>query len=545
MKKSVIYLLVIALSANFTILSLYASAAIPNGAIPVKKCERFKRKNFYCGLVKRRWIPGRMIAANVFYSNAAERKNLLKAAKRAKGKKKEKLLGQADDLQARIIERSPYCWGGPKSPTPTPTATPALIRFDFSGAIGLGIGTPRDIGTGRLVKVDSSGKVSSAIVSGSTEVSGFYIAPNHKIYVGFMEKTSLSGRDPDVDGCYFAEINRTTGLPACIDSECAVNPSPETNGVLSGSDAFFNQSDSDGAMYFTASCNNKRVLRKYPISGTPVTLTNLDLDAMQLSFWYLMPDKSILLSGHDLPLATPVSAWFKRLMPDGSVTTIGSYYEVSAPKKLPNGNLLVRYNDAWLYDPSTNIVDFRPYAGCTNFSHYYDMCYDTDSVHDVSDLCNDAGAASFCNNSLGMIGDVYTWNSVVYGVFGEGDPSWNTHVSSIMQIYPGFSPVSSAVNYITEVQGIQNYLILKGYGASSQFLLTLLNLETGVETVLLNGEASKFYNGHYHLAGSGDKIYFDGRASETGSNGILGRIDLNTKTAVIISSEAMVDFQAL
>lgn len=542
MKRRLLHVCIVVLLAALAIFSFSVHAAVPKGAVPAKKCERFRRGKVYCGWVKHAWVPGRALPPNLFYPNFSERANLLRAAKRAKGKRKEKLTKQIEALEAKMEQNYPICAPGPKGKVPTPTPTPAPIKFDFSGAVGLGIGTPRDVGRGRLVKAKSDGQVLDALISGRTEVDGFFIAPNHKIYVSFMQKTSLSGGDPNADGCYLADVNLSTGIPACLDSQCAVNPSPSPNGVLPGSDAYFNQFDSDGAMYTLALCDNKRVLRKYPSTGAAVTVADLPMESTELGFWYLLPDKSVLMSGHDLPLSTPVSAWFKRLAPGGAVTTIGAY-EVNSPKKFPDGNLLVRYNDAWLYDPAANVVDVRTYAGCTNFSHYYDRCYGDESVHDVSDLCNDPQLKSFCDNVREFAAGIYTWNSIMYGVFGEGSPDGVSPKTNIMQVYPGFSPVNSVVSYVTQAQGIQKYLILAGYDVSSQWLMTILDLETRVETTLLS-QSSKFYDGHYHLSSSGDRVWFDGRSSADGSSGIIGWIDLAAQTAAILPSEAMVDFQA-
>lgn len=102
--------------------------AAPAGAVFVKAGQVFAVGEVTCALVKRKFLPGKMVSARRFLSHAQERKNILATAAKASGKKKKGLLAKASRLQALIRSIGAVCDSGPTAAqAPTPIAVPPAV----------------------------------------------------------------------------------------------------------------------------------------------------------------------------------------------------------------------------------------------------------------------------------------------------------------------------------------------------------------------------------------------------------------------------------
>ncbi len=97
--------------------------AAPRGALQLAADDLFSSGSIQCGRINGRWVPGRLLPGNFFYARTDERKNVLRAAKKANGSAKTRLETKARNLKAKIRSEGGTCLPGP-AVTPTPTTSP-------------------------------------------------------------------------------------------------------------------------------------------------------------------------------------------------------------------------------------------------------------------------------------------------------------------------------------------------------------------------------------------------------------------------------------
>jgi len=470
----------LALLISLTLVSTSTYAA-PKGAIRVKDGQVVAREGFYCGLVRKKWVPGRLVKNKFFYSHLAERKALLAKASKSSRRAKARLKRAAKELLVLHAERAPLCSGGPSvnAPTPTITATPTPSRnplvFDFAGAVGLALGGPstnsatsgvkaaRALGAfSNLKKVDSSGHLSEAVKSGRASISRFLIAPNNKLYVLFQNRTDLEDTDAYAygSGCLLAEVDPATGRPACIESdvqslEWSNTSSPRNRPI---------QFDATGAIYYLArNTDGKLVLRKYWGGAT----TDLITDNAYIQDMLVLPDGTVVITGY-----TPSTGaqWVRRISPSGSLRNLVTSGLGNFLKMFPDGNIYFGFSvgDDWSvrrYLPALDQLDDQYWiarltesSGISSAFRSEPFCKGTLFQANIG-FCGSFGTRIITSHET-LNGDVF----VAAGFGADG---------LLMQYYPVLAQPQTAVKKVSGLLGLLNQLVIAGLNADNRYILTL------------------------------------------------------------------------
>jgi hypothetical protein len=417
--------------------------------------------------------------------------------------------------------------------TTVPSALAAGLKFNIKNAVGLALKSSvssaavRKNATGsNLQTVDSAGNTSDAVSSGSASIAKFLIAPNDKLFVLFNDKTAVGATT-----CLLAEVNKTTGDPACIESELiSITWPSEAN----GSNPI--QFSTDGAMYYMGqggvAPNDSGVLRRYSDGKTTSLVTNNVL----LSKFLVLNSGDVLLEGSTKGTG---ATWLRKVSVTGELSTILTPFSSYLMLGTSDGNVLLHsyFNGSWGYkryitNESRIESDFWivSQAGGSPTSRFNlrDVCLEGQLFKDDA-FCSGAGITRLVIRTLSQkILLLQTYN-------GKN--------SSITQVNPTFMGLTSEVKSVGVAQSVLDYIILSGTNGSSKNVTTLYNSSTDTEQVLIPATTEiEVY--HLNYVASTNKIMFDGlRFSD--NKYVIGQVDLNTRTVTAsqTGSSKLLDFQ--
>ena len=530
---------VVALSAHASVSK--RAPRPPAGAVKLRKTSLERVSGTLCGKVRGRWIPGTMVDSVYFLSDLQQAHNYAVLARRAKGHARKRDLARSRSYARLAKKRQKVCAraagkdGSVTSPSPgvpTPSSAPTPLRFNLAGAIGLALqGTSQgaaqddvahaagDTGS-NLDTVNAAGQLADAVTSGSATISHIFIGPDGNAYVVFSGRVDLdntSSPTTSSSGCILAEVDRSSGIPTCIDSSLA---SITWNGF--GAPASVNppiQFDSTGAIYYSGTPQGggtTTVLRKY-FDGTS---TSLLTNNVTLSAWVVLPNGTVIVSGYT---DSPYTQWTRRISPTGGLSGLGSTF-ANFLTVFPDNNVymglysapggVVRYlagsdqmdSKAWINESSSNA-----YFGA------YDLC-SADSQPPSNPFCNYSGS-------------YITWSDQINGnefvLAGMGP-------TVAMQYYPTVQFLPTQVANVTIAEGAGDNLLLAGQDANGNNILTLFNTVTNGETQLI-GPANQIEIYDLKYSASQNKVLFDGlRFSDNAY--VLGEVDLSTDQVTVVNA---------
>ena len=525
--------------------------AAPKGAVELSSDKLFQSSSFYCGYINNKWIPGRALTTTLFYSHAAERKNVLAQYKTAQGRKKLSLQKKAKTLQTQIKARSETCQSGPGNGggggTATPTSTPGTgtqaLSFNLADTVGLALGDPsvnsfdlggastRANGNGsNMRKVKGDGQMEEVVNSGSASISKFLIAPNNKIYVVFSQKTNLSdtSRQSDPDGCLLAEIDKASGTPKCIDNQL---------NSITWQDKTKNKSiqfDSSGAIYYAGSNSaGQSVLRKNAAGQT----SDLINDNIQLNDFHVMPDGRVIITGY----TTSTNAqWIRRVSAQGGLTNLYTSTIAQFIRTFPDGNV---YIGTWgnssygvvRYLANSDAVDPQVYIIGGGINGINNPLLDATSFCDNGQYSTYQG---FCGFYGSLVKGLHrTTSGKMFAIAGYGD------LGELMQYYPSLSRPNTSIQKVSVFQGVIDNLVLAGLNSQNKYVMTLFNTTDSSELSLIgpNDEIEVY---HINYVAAENKIMFDGLRF-VDNKYVLGQYDLNSMalSSSQTGSTKLVDFQ--
>ena len=417
--------------------------------------------------------------------------------------------------------------------TTVPSVVAAGLKFNIKNAVGLALKSSvssaavRKNATGsNLQTVDSAGNTADAVSSGSASIAKFLIAPNDKLFVLFNNKTAVGETS-----CLLAEVNKTTGEPACIESELiSITWPSEAN----GSNPI--QFSSDGALYYMGqggvAPNDSGVLRRYSDGKTTSLVTNNVL----LSKFLVLNSGDVLLEGSTKGTG---ATWLRKVSITGELSTILTPFTSYLMLETSDRNVLLHsyFNGSWGYkryitNESRIESDFWivSQAGGSPTSRFNlrDVCLEGQLFKDDA-FCSGAGITRLVIRTLSQkVLLLQTYN-------GKN--------SSITQVNPTFIGLTSEVKSVGVAQSVLDYIILSGTNGSSKNVTTLYNSSTDTEQVLIPA-ATEIEVYHLNYVASTNKIMFDGlRFSD--NKYVIGQVDLNTRTVTAsqTGSSKLLDFQ--
>ena len=504
----------------FAFLALATTAnATPKGAVNLSSDKLFQSGSFHCGYVRSKWIPGRMLSRTLFYSHAAEKKNVLADYKKAKGKKKAALLKKSKALQKQTNDRASTCAGG--------RSTSKKLRFNLAGAVGLALKSTSTsslrkndtstAGTSNLEVVSSDGSTSSAVSSGTATISKFLIAPNDQLYVLFsgginLDNTSSPGT------CFLAKVDKSNGEPTCIESEFTnivwdYRPdTPAYNKPI--------QFDAAGAIYYRVRVGSRTILRKY-LNGTASDLIS---DDIFIENFLVADDGSIYLSASNVPLGR---GGIYRIL-QGSLQEITSIPSLSDAARFlrffPDGKIYIGF----YYGSNLGIYRLSSEDGQLESSAWWGYLTDPFDGHSnptpINHTCiTDGTAPHRCGAGASAIHR--TPDGKMYAVSEQDSNAMN---KILWRYYPSFAKPALRLVNIKVSQVVLTNLVLAGINSEGANALHLFNTSDD-SSIELIGAGNEIEIYHLNFIAADNKIMFDGlRFSD--NEYVLGQYDLETMT---------------
>jgi hypothetical protein len=423
--------------------------------------------------------------------------------------------------------------GNPSVSNPSNGVLATSLRFNLKNAVGLTLANSvsssslRKFSVGSNLKtIDAKGASTDAVTSGSASISRFLIAPNDKLYVLFRTKTAVG-----TTSCLLAEVDKTTGIPICIESEISsISWESELNGFSPI------QFSASGAIYYLGqdgvAPNDSSVLRRYSEGRT----TSLVTSNVLLSKFLVLGTGDVLLEGSTKGTG---ASWLRKVSPTGQLSTILAPFSSYLMLGTSDGNVILHsyFSNFWGYkryisNESRIESDFwiASQAGGSPVSRFNltDVCLDGQSVKNNA-FCSGAGHTKLAiRTSTQKVLLLQTYN-------GKN--------SSLTQVYPTLAEMTSEVTNVGIAQSVLDYVIMSGTNSNGQNITTLYNTSTNTEQNLVPA-SNEIEMYHLNYVASSNKIMFDGlRFSD--NKYVIGQIDLNsgTVTASQTGSSKLLDFQ--
>lgn len=477
----------------------------PNGARKLPLASRLRVTGAQCGRIGRSWYSG-ALSRGYFVSNVQQYRNF----------KVQAAFARSTALATRMTRlSSSYFARHRKYSASCSRAGSSKLRFGLVGAAGLGLTAPDDAaakgravvtaaGGSNLDVVTASGTSRDALVAGSAEIAKFLIAPNGQAYVLFNEATGLDGEGSiSNQGCLLARVPRSSGVPACIDTQSnlksisSYNGSPQVNPPI--------QFDGSGAVYYKAvASDGKNLLRRRSSSGVRDLIADKNV---YVDHFFVTPDGSVFVFGTTQSTSTN---WIRRITPDGGLQVLSEDAGASWFARFPDGNVYFQLssrlagNGIARYLPATGALDPQRWIGGP--TDHFDQA-----------ACN-------CTMNMGS-GFAFTANGAAFAADGN---------RTFIQWYPSVVAVSSSIAKPSVFAAVGNDLYVAGLDGSGHHALLVRDSITGSEQTLLDAGAEiEMY--HLNYAPSKGLVYFDGLRFADNKY-VIGSIDVSTRQVTVLSS---------
>lgn len=399
-----------------------------------------------------------------------------------------------------------------------PSTNTPTVTFLTSGVVGLALPASGASGSG-LLAVNRDGSTVDAVLSstGQTSIRDFYAAPNNKFYVVFMSARPLYNGGPN---CILAEVDADSGNPVCVDSQ--ITSVTTTYGMYgTGSANSPIQFDRQGNIYYVGTLAPGQspgpmmaTLRK-SVNGV---VTSLISDNVQIRDFVVLDDGNVLMAGTTTSTQT---SWVRRVSPDGSLSNVSASTSSMFLRKFADGNVYMGFqgpsmNGVRRYLASSQTMDPKSWiGGYDNNDSYFStraLCTDRASYNSNVGLCTSSGSVISAAFNVGNSSTV-----VVAGWRSAGG-------TTLVEYFPTVTPLSVSVRNITLASMVGNKLIIAGTTEAGVNTLSVLDLTTYQETVLIDSSNEvEVYNMSYIAATN--KVMFNGLKFSNNSF-VVGEFDL-------------------
>ncbi len=509
-------------------------AGVPPSAVKVDaskfrtvEVKKLKKQTTCAQLKPNRWTAGVRLKGDWFASYTyltRYAQTQIRAAKK-KGKPTAKLEKKRAEYRQFAAYGHSACFVRVSQPSCTSTATPenrgVPLRFGVSTAIGIALNSSNGSGSSSSSAVSTSagsscirrstrqaadsgiravladGALRDAVVSGFATVKYAVISPAGRLYVVFQSRVDLENSGQGIyssTGCVIAEVDRATGVPACVDDNIQYVNAWSWNG------RFPIQFDASGGVYYSGSkqdgcCGSTTVLRRAK-NGVLTDLTNGQINVED---FYVTPAGEVFISG----FTQATSARFVRKIGlSGSISSFSG-------------------GTNWLPFPDGNV--YMNGSGCINQYNVSTFTVATDWL---------------CGYSLPQANR--------FGVTTGGEAFIGVSTGDVARVYPGPGatfPTGLSSLTIMRTSGTKVYL---AGTAGTEETLVQFDATTRGATVLSNGSVGgQGEIEYYHLIAetSGD-VVFDGLRFHDNTY-VIGRINGTSGAVTILNTASgrLTDFQ--
>ena len=441
-------------------------------------------------------------------SNYRAARYLLRSASPRQQKKYARL---AAFYQLRMGYRSPYVKACRKAGAGGASAVSPL-RFDFSGAIGVTVGSAMSRrgrvavrqADGGIRAILPSGALRDAIVSGTARISSVAVSPSGQLVITFQQKVYLDDATSagSSEGCAIATVDRATGIPTCIDPSLSLS----IPGV---------QFDDAGGIYYRGSSGASFVLRRYR-NGVITDLVNAQIS---VNHFLVAPNGIVVLNGSTN--ATGV-AFVRRYSPSGGILALG-------PPASTFGHLrLFADGNVYMAEAGRGIARFLTTTDAMDPT----LWIGRPATNDSSVYCAGAGVGTGPCGS-GSVAGFGAENTHAQTSTGK---DFIPGTNGIVQAFPTLATYTTPLLMTSIMAASGTTLLLAGTAASGENLLVSFDTTTNTPTTIASRASANGEIEFYHVEPASDgTALFDGlRFSD--NTYVIGRINCATGDVTILST---------
>jgi hypothetical protein len=505
--------------------------AVKLKASDIKKVEKITQKGVFvqCGLIAgKRWVSGTIIATGIskgwFLALATEAKNLkaksISLKKTGKAKQAKALLSLSSNKKELSSKGNGTCSslnvaGGSGSGSGSANGSAAPLRFNFSGAVGVTVGSAASRkgrpstrqSSGGIKAILANGALRDAITSGTATISKVAVSPSDQIVIAFQGKVNLDDASSSWSstGCMIVTVDRSTGVPTCIDSSLT---------YLSdmGNNSESIQFDSSGGIYYVGSVGATSVLRRYK-DGAVADLINSQINIYE---FLVTGNGTVFVSG----VTTATNTWFiRRYSANGTLKNLpgaGQFGLISTPfMQFPDGNV---YMNAGVSSPQVA----RYLVGAD--------AWDPTMWIGPGDGSGTNSWGTVCGSSC-----LWPQNYTIRAQTANGD-MFVTGPEVIHRLYPSLAMTSIDLATTTVMSSAGNLVLMAGVNASNQNILVRFDSTTNIPTTIYSPSSSGGEIEFYHIEPTANGYaLFDGLRFDNNTY-VIGKIDQNTGAVSILST---------
>lgn len=479
MRKTLLICL-IAISAG-SFVSLNAQAKSERGIVLSKEALRSVGK-VQCGKVKGQWIAGTHLNRNRFVSHQMKSDAVAAEAKRTKGSSRASLAKEAKRLKTLARQETRRC----KSLNVPRGYRLPLFNLDRSVTVAVksgkrGVAKSSTSGAKQLVKIDDTGAMIPALVSGDPKIKRVFTTASGRMFLYtdiHLEGTEMSKY------CVLYEVNRINGTMNCVDRhlsrlDFAEGPDDPV------SQYSYIQVDSSGALYYTGQDIRevRHGLKKFHRGKAEYVYSSTK---HSLLTFVALSDGRILLSKRSEPQSP--ESWLRLIHPSGKTETL--LQEFVGPMKIfPDGNVYFTPQDHLLgmrrFITATNTIDPKYWISLTGlrstdlgllqFPEAYHSVQSVEAPQQESKWIPSLDQTMFALQ-FNEDPDLLSW------CYGCKFPGW---ANRLYQAYPYPRRVFTSLAHVEDAVDVGGALVLSGEKSPGQFATILFDKSTDNEVELV------------------------------------------------------------
>ncbi len=404
------------------------------------------------------------------------------------------------------------------------------LRFSIADAVGVAQGSAtsrrgsypstRQTSTG-IQAVLADGSLRNAISSGTATVTQIAVSPSGQLVVAFQDKVNLdNASNSNGRGCVIVTVERSTGVPTCIDTTL-----DSLNGMSNGVEPI--QFDADGGIYYSgsAACEQScmTVFRRYKNGA----LTELINSQISIQEFLVAGNGTIFMFGHTPATRTSFN---RRINASGGLQNLGTPASShnGAYRLFADGNVyMYGANETGLarFMMTTDSIDSALWIGISGGSPAPTHAWDT--------YCAGAGAITgpcIANPSYVNYADPRLRAQTASG------KNFLPATDGLVQAYPTLAASTLPIRTISLLEASGNIVLAAGTTTTGENRLVKFDSDTNTATTIASRASANGEIEFYHVEPSSNGYaLFDGlRFSD--NTYVIGRINYSTGDVTILST---------
>ncbi len=487
----------------------------------------------FCAKLGRKWSPGMRVGKGRtktqirFISYATLASNYTKAMKlRTTTTKQKKSFKTLSKKYSGWANRRGSLYAACNSGSGSGSGVP--LRFSIADAVGVAQGSAtsrrgsypstRQTSTG-IQAVLADGSLRNAISSGTATVTQIAVSPSGQLVVAFQDKVNLdNASNSNGRGCVIVTVERSTGVPTCIDTTL-----DSLNGMSNGVEPI--QFDADGGIYYSgsAACEQScmTVFRRYKNGA----LTELINSQISIQEFLVAGNGTIFMFGH-----TPATntSFNRRINASGGLQNLGTPASPHTGdyRLFADGNVYMNGDHGLArFMITTDSIDSALWIGFSSGSPAPTHAWDT--------YCAGAGATTGpCIANPSHVIDAQK-RLRVQTASGK---NFLASTDGLMQAYPTLAASTLPIRTISLLEAYGNIVLAAGTTTTGENRLVKFDSDTNTATTIASRASANGEIEFYHVEPSSNGYaLFDGlRFSD--NTYVIGRINYSTGDVTILST---------